>query len=221
VKLPDSKPAARGPRVSLRLGVAEYVRLIRQKPAFVSFALKRFVFISGMLLAAPLFPLYLVREVEAPDSWIGIISTTQIAFALVGYYLWPRLSRQRGPRFVLLCTTFVIALYPLLVGSTTRVELIVVFAAVAGIFQAGLNLVFFDELMKTVPQDQAPTFVSLAQNLRYLSVVVGPLLGTALADRIGLSGGLYVGAAVRFAGFLLFALGQGGVAWRRANKRSP
>jgi predicted MFS family arabinose efflux permease len=159
--------------------------------------------------------------VEATDSWIGIISTTQTAFALVGYYVWPRLSRARGPRFVLLCTTFVIALYPLLVGSTTRVELIVVFAAVAGIFQAGLNLVFFDELMKTVPQDQAPTFVSLAQNLRYLSVVVGPLLGTALADRIGLSGGLYVGAAVRFAGFLLFALGQGGVARRRASKRSP
>ena len=69
---------------------------------------------------------------------------------------------------------------------------------------------FFDELMKTVPPDQAPIFVSVAQNLRYLSVVVGPLLGTALADHIGLSGGLFVGAALRFAGCLLFALGKGG-----------
>ena len=89
----------------------------------------------------------------------------------------------------------------------------------AHFFQAGLNLVFFDELMKTVPPDQAPTFVSLAQNLRYLSVVIGPLLGTALADRIGLAGGLYVGAAVRFAGFLLFAL-QGGVIHQLVKKRS-
>ena len=64
--------------------------------------------------------------------------------------------------------------------------------------------------MKTVPPDQAPIFVSLAQNIRYLSVVIGPLLGTVLADRIGLSGGLFVGAAVRFLGFLLFALGKGG-----------
>ena len=210
VKLPDAEPPPRAPRASLRQGVAAYVRLVRPERAFVSFAFKRFVFVSGMLLTAPLFPLYLVRDVQATDSWIGIISTTQTAITLVGYYFWTRQSRARGSRFVLLATSFVVALHPLLVGLTRRVELIVVFAGLAGVFQAGLNLVFFDELMKTVPPEQAPTFVSLAQNLRYLSVVIGPLLGTVLADRIGLAGGLFVGAAVRLLGFLLFAFGKGG-----------
>jgi predicted MFS family arabinose efflux permease len=208
VRLPDREPPPRKARTSLRSEIAEYVSLVRNEKAFVSFALKRFVFISGMLLAGPLFPLYLVRDVQASDSWIGIISTTQTAVTLVGYYLWTRVSRARGSRFVLLSTTLVIALYPLLVGLTRQVGLIVVMAGIAGMFQAGLNLVFFDELMKTVPPEEAPTFVSLAQNLRYISVVIGPMLGTALADRIGLSGGLFVGAAVRFLGFALFALGK-------------
>jgi MFS family permease len=183
----------------------------------VSFALKRFVFILGMLLAGPLFPLYFVREVQASDSWIGIISTTATGATLVGYYLWARVVRHRGSRFVLLATTFVVTLYPLLVGLTTRVELIVLFAALAGMFQAGINLVFFDELMKTVPPAQAPTFVSVAQNLRFVAVVLGPLLGTALADRIGLAGALFVGAGVRFLGFALFAL-PGSVIFRAVRR---
>jgi len=209
VRLPDRPPALKkAGGASLRAGIAEYAKIVRGEKAFVSFAVKRFVFISGMLVAGPLFPLYFVREVEATDAWIGIISTTAIAATLIGYYVWTRVSRARGSRFVLLVTTFVVALYPLLVGMTNRVELIVVFAGIAGMFQAGINLVFFDELMKTVPPDQAPIFVSVAQNLRYVSVILGPLLGTALADRYGLSAGLLAGAAARFLGFALFALAK-------------
>ena len=37
--------------------------------------LKEFVFLSGAALAAPIFPLYFVREIHATDAWIGIIST--------------------------------------------------------------------------------------------------------------------------------------------------
>lgn len=206
VKLPDNQPPPRRTKTSLRTGVAELVSSVRGERAFVSFALKRFVFLFGMLLAGPLFPLYFVREIQASDSWIGIISTVQTAATLVGYYIWTRAARTRGPRFALLSTTFMLSLYPLIVGMTHRVELIVVFAGLAGVFQAGINLVFFDELMKTVPPDQAPMFVSVAMSMRNVSVIMGPLLGTALADWFGLAGALFVGAAVRFLGFALFAL---------------
>ena len=103
-----------------------------------------------------------------------------------------------------------VALSPLLIGMTDRVALIAVIALADGMFQAGINLVSFDELTKTVPSDRASIFTAVAQNLRYLSVLVGPLIGTALADRIGLPGGLFAGAAVRFLGFILFAAGSRG-----------
>ena len=46
---------------------------------------------------------------------------------------------------------------------TQRVELIAIYAGLAGIFQAGLDLVFFDELMKTVPLEYSATLYPLCK----------------------------------------------------------
>jgi predicted MFS family arabinose efflux permease len=78
------------------------------------------------------------------------------------------------------------------------------FAGLAGFFQAGIDLVFFDELMKTVPPEYSATFVSLAQSIQYLSAILAPLLGATLADSIGLGPALLVSAGLRLLGFLLF-----------------
>ena len=75
---------------------------------------------------------------------------------------------------------------------------------IAGFFQAGLDLVFFDELMKTVPPEYSATFVSLAQSMQYLSMILAPLLGTWLASYIDLAGALWLSAGLRLFGFLLF-----------------
>ena len=70
-------------------------------------------------------------------------------------------------------------------------------------------MVFFDELMKTVPSDQTALFVSIAQSLQYMSAIAAPLIGTLLADYIGLGGALLASAALRAAAFLLFVRGGG------------
>jgi hypothetical protein len=205
ISLPEAEPVESASGLSWKARVGEYFKLIRSEPAFVSFTAKRFVYLTGSVLATPLFPLYYVREVQASDSWIGIISTAQTAVLVVAYHLWTRQSRRRGSRFVLLSTTLGLSLYPALVAMTYRVELIVVYAGLAGILQAGIDLVFFDELMKTVPAKYSATFVSFAQSMQYLSAVAAPILGTLLADHIGIGGALLVSAAIRLAGFLLFA----------------
>jgi Na+/melibiose symporter-like transporter len=114
----------------------DYVRLIAGERAFVRFSLKRLVYMFGSTLAVPLFPLYYVREVEASDAWIGVISTAQSAVLLIGYFYWTRTTRLRGSRYVLLWTTLGMTLYPALVSLTHRVELIALYAGIAGIFQA-------------------------------------------------------------------------------------
>jgi MFS family permease len=204
IQLPEAEPEVQPVGLSWRQRVASLVDLLRREPAFVSFAIKRFVYQSGAALAAPLFPLYYVYEMQASDAWIGFFNTAQTATTLVGYPVWTRWSRQRGARLVLLCTTFGLALYPALTAATLRAEWVAVYAGLAGIFAAGLNLVFFDELMKTVPVQYSATFVAVAQSLQHLSTMVSPLLGTALADRIGLAGALVAGGALRLVGFLLF-----------------
>lgn len=204
IQLPDQAapplPNSSSPRQNLR----SYIALLRENPAFLSFSSKRFVYFSALVLSQPIMPLFLVREVHATDGQIGTINMTSTLIMLVGYFLWPWVSRKRGGRFVLLATTLGTTLYPALSAATPQIHLIIVYAGIAGLFQAGLDLVFFDELMKTVPAEYSATFVSLAQSMQYLSMILAPLLGTWLAEDIGLGGALWLSAGLRLLGFLLF-----------------
>jgi MFS family permease len=208
IQLPDNEPLPSVEHESLSQRLKGYVNLIRSEHDFVAFTTKQFVYTAGTALALPLLPLYYVREVQANDTAIGLISTVQTAIVLVGYSLWTRQSRRRGGQFVLLWTTCGLAFHPALVAMTSQVELLVLYAGLAGIFQAGLNLVFFDELMKTVPPRHSATFVSLSQSLQYLSMVIAPLLGTLLADQVGLAAALIISTLLRLIGFGLFTLGR-------------
>jgi hypothetical protein len=204
IKLEENEPPPPLPGRTLRQRAKEYFRLVSAYPSFIQFSSRRFVYQFGILLATPLFPLYYVRVVEANDAWIGFFNTAQTACLLVGYFMWPRQSRLRGPRFVLLASTLGLAFFPALVAQTTSTGLIAIFAALAGIFQGGLDLVFFDELMKTVPIDYSATFVALAQSLTFLASILAPMVGTWLSDQVGLSTALMVSASVRLGGFFLF-----------------
>jgi len=180
------------------------LNILHSNPVFVSFVSKRFVYFSAMSLGTAVMPLFLVREVGATDSQIGTITMVMTIVMLTGYYFWPRISRLRGGRFVLLATTLGMVSYPLLSALTPQVSLIIVYAGIAGFFQGGLDLVFFDELMKTVPAEYSATFVSLAQSLQYMSTIVAPLLGAWLATYIGLGGALLLSGGLRLVGYLLF-----------------
>jgi MFS family permease len=205
IQLLDTQEPPPGANGTIANRLRGYLEMVRQEPAFISFTLKRFVYLSGISLALPLFPLYYVRVIDAPDSWIGLVSTAQTAILLVGYPAWAILSRRMGSRFVLLASTAAIALYPGMVALTQDRWLIIAIAVLAGIFQAGLDLVFFDELMKTIPPRFSATFVSLAQSLQYLSSILAPLLGTFLAEQIGIGNALLISTGLRLAGFFLFA----------------
>jgi len=191
---------------SLKNQLVETRDLLTSQKPFMSFIAKRFVFLTGSALASPLIPLYLVRSVHATDGWISAINTAQTAILVIGYFIWSNQSRKVGSRNVLIWTTLGVSMYPLMLAFLTSPWQIMILAGMTGIFQAGIDLVFFDELMKTVPIEYSAIFVSAAQSIQYLSSIVAPLVGTTIADSFGLPAGLLFSAAFRFAGFLMFAL---------------
>ena len=204
IHLPDQTPPPLPSSGSPRQNMRNYLTLLRENPAFLSFSTKRFVYFSALVLSQPIMPLFLVHEVRATDSQIGTVNMTWTLIMLIGYFLWPWVSRRRSGRFVLLATTLGMTFYPALSAATPQINWIILFAGITGLFQAGLDLVFFDELMKTVPAEYSATFVALAQSMQYLSMIIAPLLGTWLADYIGLGGALWLSAGLRLFGFLLF-----------------
>lgn len=192
------------------------VGLVWAERPFRRFVFKRLVYIMGSHLVMPLFALYYVRELQATDAQISIITTVQKATLLVGYYAWTRLRERRGPRFVLLATTLAMALYPAVTAATRDVWLMIVLAGLSSVFQAGINLVFFDELMRTVPEEHSPLFVSVVQTLQNVQAIIGPLVSTWLSGFIGLGGALLLGAGFRFLGFSLFLFDR-----RRSRDKTP
>lgn len=206
IVLPDNPPHIKKVKTSFKEQAVSYLRLIYREKPFVSFIWKRFVFLSGAALAAPLLPIYYVREINASDYWIALIQIAANTTVIIGYFFWTNQSRRRGSRAVLLATTLGSSLYPILVGVSSQVWPVVIFAGLNGIFTAGLNLVFFDELMRRVPADHNATFVAAAQTLQYLSMIAAPLLAPILSRWLGFGPALMIAGGISVVGFILFIL---------------
>jgi predicted MFS family arabinose efflux permease len=64
--------------------------------------------------------------------------------------------------------------------------------------------VFFDEMMKSVPSGHPEIFLAVSQISIYVALIGAPLLGTMLANFIGLGGTLWVSAGLCSLSFLMF-----------------
>ncbi len=208
MQVPPLNTAAIGDRTPLLQQLKHDMRLVFTHRPFIAVSTKRLIYILGTHLVAPLFTLYYVRIVKASDAWISTIVTMQSFVLLIGYSFWTQQHRKRGSRFILLSTTLALSLYPALTAITRLPWLLAIYAGISGIFLAGLNLVFFDELMKTVPPEYSATFISVDQSAQNALAMTAPLMSTSLANLIGIPAALGVGAGVRLIAFLMFWRGR-------------
>lgn len=204
ITLPDQPMVYPTTRRSMKTQIQEYFHLIFSEKPFVSFVWKRFLFLTGVALSAPLLPIYYVRILNASDSWIALINIAANITVIVGYFFWMQQTRRRGSSVVLLATTLGASLFPMMVGLTQVVWPVVIYSGLFGIFNAGVSLVFFDELMKRVPIEYSATFVAAAQGLQYLSSIVAPLLAPWLSQWIGFGPALILSGGVSILGFIMF-----------------
>ena len=181
------------------------VSIVRANPAFLRYSARQLVYIAGVRLTLPLIPLYFVRELRAPDAWIGIIATAQSLSLLVGYIGWRRYVRVRGRAFMLLATLLVSSLYPVAISLTGSVAVVAVLAAAASLFSAGVDLALFDELMDRIPRQYGVTFTALDTTFANTATIVAPLVGAAIAETIGIHGALRIGSVVTLLAVVLFA----------------
>jgi hypothetical protein len=204
ISIPDTAPPPRVIHLKLKTRIEKYFKPVINEKPFISFSIKRFVYLFGMALGIPIFPIFFVRHLLASDSWISTFSTVQTSFMIIGYFFWSRQSQKHGSRVVLLWTTLGISLYPILTSFSNQIWPIAIYAGIAGIFQAGLDLVFFDELLRTIPPEYSATFVSLAQSLQHFSSIAAPLIGSWIADSFSPGTALFVSGLIRLFAFFLF-----------------
>jgi hypothetical protein len=213
--IPDQVPVVATADPEARLGVVRWftdlVAVTREAPApFLRFTASSFVFRSGVAMGMPLLPLYWVRVVEASDAAIGLITLANSAVLLVAYAIWSATTRRVGVGKALLVSSLGIALYPLAVAATTEIWILALLAGLVGFFVAGNDLVNFDLLLSSIPTDHQAMLVGFYQTLQNSALFIMPLVGTLLADQIGLTGALVIAGLLRLMGSgLFFTLGIG------------
>jgi MFS family permease len=106
---------------------------------------------------------------------------------------------------VLLYGILGVAFYPLGTALSTSVTPLLLVVSISGIFAPAWTLGLFNGLLEVVPTERRATYVAVFNTLMNVPAFIAPLLGTTLAGMLGTRNALFIGAAVRIIGFLVFA----------------
>ena len=179
--------------------------IARAHPAFLGYSARQLVYIAGVRLTLPLIPLYFVRELHAPDVWIGPSRSPSPRPCWWATCTGAARRASAGGCSCSSTTLLVSSLYPVAISLTGNLAVVAVLAAVASLFSAGVDLALFDELMDRIPRQYGVTFTALDTTFANTATIVAPLAGAAIAGAIGIQDALRVGSIITLTSVALFA----------------
>jgi MFS family permease len=156
-------------------------------------------------LASPLFSLYWVNVLKAPDTLLGLRGTVGYAALVIGYLYWGRSANRLGHRKVLTISALGFALYPILTALSPSPGWLLPVAALWGLTVPGLDISLFDMMLGACPQQRQPLFAAVWMMTGNVAMFVGPLMGAALADATTLRTALLIAGVLHVVATLPFA----------------
>lgn len=205
MRVPDSVVA---PPSTQRITPAALLRgavdAFRHQPDFTRIVGSTLAHGMGLWMIGPVYVLYYVRQLGASDGWIGANATIANLTPILGYYVWQRIVARRGENWVLRLTISLIGLYPILVGLTPNLTIILIWTALQGLLAPGINLSHFPMLLKVCPAEGRPLFLGIYTTIMNIGAFVAPLVGVWLSDRVGYMPVLVAGGALCLLGSSLF-----------------
>jgi len=185
-------------------GARVFLRSFTESPLFVRYSLATLAFRLALYIPYALFSVYWVRGLHASDTIIGLRGGVGYTFLALGYILWGRWSHRWGDRIVLLFSGLAFGFYPLVTVMIPSMEWLPAVAALWGFAGSGIDIGLFAMMMALSPEDKRPRFVAATYMLSSFTSFVGPLLGAALAESLGVRSCLLVGGGLQLLGALFF-----------------
>ena len=171
---------------------------------FLIFGGTVFLWNISLYAAGPFFNVYLVKNLDASEVWVGGLAAVASAFGLVGQAMFGRLLDARGSRWLMaVCGLFI----PFLPWAWYFVDApwqIIFINAVAGVAWAGYILGSFNFLLIVSPPDQRRYYAAAYHTLVFLSTAAGPLIGGVIAQSHSIKALFLISGAGRLAAHVLF-----------------
>jgi MFS family permease len=175
-----------------------------ENPAFVRITRNTLLHGFGVWMAAPLYALYFVRQLEASDAWLGLNGTIAAIGTIAGYSLWRWLIARWGEPVCLKRTIVLIGIYPVLVGLTPSLPVILGYGVLNGLIAPGTNLSHFNLLLSVTPANARPRFTAIYVTIMNIGAFVSPLVSVAIAEYVGLAPMLVVSGLLSIIGSTSF-----------------
>jgi MFS family permease len=101
--------------------------------------------------------------------------------------IWRKWMAHIGEPLTLKITIPIYAIYPLLVGLSPNLTLVLVAGIFYAFFAAGVSLSHLNVLLRVIPNEKRPQYIAYYTALMNAGAFVAPLIGVKLADTIGLA----------------------------------
>jgi hypothetical protein len=190
-------------RVKLQRKRGSFLRLDLLKSPFGSFMLAYLAFYAFQFFSIPLFPLAYVEQLHMTDGMIGIGNALFYGTMMLASFSLNHFSTRYGHRKILLVSSALFPIFPLLLGMAKGPELYYIACLISGGIFAMVNGGLINRLMERVPADDRPAHMTIHNLALNLGVLAGSLLGPVSADLVGLQNSLFISAGLRLlaAGF--------------------
>lgn len=160
-------------------------------------------------LAIPLFPLYSVNSMHLTDQSIGIGTALFYLSCLVGSTQLHRFDRLLGPHKLTGLGFLVMSLYPFLLGLSHSATAYLIISAIGGFGWSLVGGAYANYILKNIPEHDRPAHLAWYNIILNASILIGSLLGPAIAHSLGLGVTLVLIGICRFlAGLALLKWGQ-------------
>jgi MFS family permease len=178
--------------------------ILRSHPRFAGFTAVAFLWNLSLMVAGPFFSVYLVRDLGASPTQIGLLAAMNSAANILGQRVWGRLNDRHGAAWVMRVTGFMIPVAPLLWSIVPNPWYLLAVEAFSGFVWAGYGLSSFNLLLGLTPAAQRPRYTAIYQVSVFTSAFIGPLLGSAFAVALGIRPLFWISAGGRLIASFLF-----------------
>lgn len=197
-----TRPASAGlPRFSIH----KLIGMLKSHPQFFALMLTAALWNFSINIAGPFFNVYMVQNLKFTAVSVGFLAVVSSLFALATQNQLGALADRLGSRRLQLASMCLIPLLTLAWVFVSQVWQIAVINIFGGILWGAFNLVSFNLLLASIPQNQVPRYSAVFQIVVLLSLAAGALVGSAIITRWGFTVVLLASAITRIFATGLFA----------------
>jgi MFS family permease len=192
MEVPDAQPVLAAPPASLGERLITLRQEIASQPGVARIIINTIFHGIGLWLAAPLYMLFYVRELGASEAWIGLQGTIATLAVISAVPFWQRQMSRWGRPKTLKRSIVLIGLFPIIVGLTGNLNLILLAIALNSLITPAVSLSHFTTLLDITPPADRPRYTSWYMSVVNIGAFVCPMIGVAISGVTGIRMALVV-----------------------------